>query len=530
MSAHDSVPARLVNSLPKRVSFFVEVGCGGAQNGGMKFSKYSALILAGAAALCGSSLLGAAKQVPDWKKRLPAVHAQFRIDCSKLEARPMSLADRKMVVYQMFLRMFTPEGTIKAAEKMLPHLKELGVDVIYTCPIVLADDDTDPNFWSERQKVLGNPKSPYRLKDYFEIDPEYGTKDDVKRFVAAAHKYGMRVMFDLVYYHCGPKAKMIGVDKDFVRRDKDGNIINGRWDFPANNFDNPKLREYLWSNMEYLVREFDIDGFRNDVEYYIPLDFWEEGARRVRKIKPGFLMLAEGLRTRCQLEAYDINYSWRFIRSAQKVYRDGMPATEIIKAENFIKSLFPKNARWIRALENHDEALDFGMKRPDMAWPDGAYESELFVAFTLDGIPMIYNGVEIADNAPHSIFSNRDFGKMNINWSMALTSKGKARFAFLQKLADLRKTLPALVMEWAKFLDNTAPDSVLSFARTAENQKLVSVANTKNAAVDVEIDVSSLGANNIFTAHICRGAEWKMEGGKLKVLLQPYGFALLELQ
>ena len=82
-------------------------------------------------------------------------------------------------VYQIFLRTFTNEGTLKAAEKHLPEIKQLGVDIVYLCPFMTEDDGDDKFFWSERQKNCGleNPKNPYRISDYFGVDPEYGTKE-----------------------------------------------------------------------------------------------------------------------------------------------------------------------------------------------------------------------------------------------------------------------------------------------------------------------------------------------------------------
>ena len=71
------------------------------------------------------------------------------------------------IIYQLAPRTFTPQGTLKAAQKLLPHLKETGFDVVYLTPIFLADDDTDRSFWSARLKKSGaeNPKNPYRMKD-----------------------------------------------------------------------------------------------------------------------------------------------------------------------------------------------------------------------------------------------------------------------------------------------------------------------------------------------------------------------------
>ena len=162
-------------------------------------------------------------------------------------------AAHKSVIYQLFLRAFTPEGTLNAASELLPHLAELGIDIVYLCPICAHDPDENPDFWSDRQKASGcnNPKNPYRISDYYHVEPEYGTDDDLKRFIRRAHGLGMKVMLDLVYFHCGPTAALIDEHPDFVMRNEDGSIINGQWHFPKLNFDNPALREYLFDNMVY---------------------------------------------------------------------------------------------------------------------------------------------------------------------------------------------------------------------------------------------------------------------------------------
>ena len=146
---------------------------------------------------------------------------------------------RQSVIYQINLRTFTPEGTLKAAEKRLPHVASIGVDIVYLCPVVLADDDPRPEFWSERQRKSGcnNPKNSYRISDFYAIDPEYGTDADLKDFVAAAHRLGLRVLLDLVYFHCGPSAVFLKEHPDFVMRAQDGSAENGFWCFPKLNYD-----------------------------------------------------------------------------------------------------------------------------------------------------------------------------------------------------------------------------------------------------------------------------------------------------
>ena len=110
------------------------------------------------------------------------------------------------VIYQIWLRAFTPEGTLEAAKARLPEVASLGATIVYLPPVYLQDDDMRREFWSSRQRSCGanNPRNPYRVKDYDLIDPEYGTEDDLKAFIAEAHRLGLRVLMDLVYFHCGP--------------------------------------------------------------------------------------------------------------------------------------------------------------------------------------------------------------------------------------------------------------------------------------------------------------------------------------
>lgn len=102
------------------------------------------------------------------------------------------------VMYQIQPRAFTPEGTLKAAQARLPRLAELSVTILYLCPIFVSDDDMDRAGWSPRQKKSGmnNPRNPYRMKDFYHVDSEYGTDDDLKAFVRRTRSN-----------HCWPRAR-----------------------------------------------------------------------------------------------------------------------------------------------------------------------------------------------------------------------------------------------------------------------------------------------------------------------------------
>ncbi|MBQ8400981.1 MAG: hypothetical protein IJX14_03535, partial [Clostridia bacterium] len=199
-------------------------------------------------------------------------------------------------IYQINPRTFSPEGTIAAVTKELPYLASLGFGTIYLCPIFTEDDSENRENWSTRQKAsrTNNPKNPYRMNDYFHIDEEYGTMEDLAECVTECHRLGMRILLDLVYLHIGPNAAILHTHPEFARQNPDGSFINGPWNFPLLDFACAGLREYLWCNMVYYIGVLDVDGFRCDVGDAVPVDFWAEGRRRIRAVKPDALLINEG--------------------------------------------------------------------------------------------------------------------------------------------------------------------------------------------------------------------------------------------
>ena len=131
-----------------------------------------------------------------------------------------SVLVKNAVIYQINLRVFTKEGTLAAAEKFLPEVADTGADIVYLCPFMESDSDPDPAHWSmrQRQSRCSNPRNPYRLSDFYKVDPEYGTDDDLRSFVKTAHSLNLKVMADLVYMHAGPS-----FGRKFPEYDPEGN-------------------------------------------------------------------------------------------------------------------------------------------------------------------------------------------------------------------------------------------------------------------------------------------------------------------
>ena len=429
---------------------------------------------------------------------------------------------KNAVIYQINLRVFTKEGTLAAAEKFLPEVADTGADIVYLCPFMKSDSDPDPAHWSMRQKrsLCNNPRNPYRIGDFYQVDPEYGTEGDLKSFVKTAHSLNLKVMADLVYMHAGPS---FGKEHpEYVQKDDSGSVKLNSYNFCLLDFESPAAREYLWRNMEYWVREFDVDAYRCDVGASVPLDFWVEGRRRVEKIKKPFLMLNEAeIQTRPadQDEAFDINYcQWWTQMSFPDIFRSEMPVKALVYSWHDADSARP-GAVVIRALEHHDSANDMYCSRMEKI-SSAKCEAAYVLCYAVNGVPFLYNGCEHCDTSRHSIFGNP--GQFFIDRSKDRTE----RTAFLRKLADLHRNESALRNGSMQWLDNSAPESLCAWLRTApDGEKIFCAVNLGNDTVTAQCSAAAdFAAGEIL---LSRGAGIGTAG---KLILNANGFILIKIK
>lgn len=419
---------------------------------------------------------------------------------------------KKKIIYQMALRTFTPQGTLTAATRLLSHVASLGVDIVYVCPFFVTENDENRDFWSKRQiaSQTNNPKNPYKIADYFHVDEEYGTDEDLKAFVDEAHRQGLGVMFDLVYLHCGREAVFIKDHPDFVERNEDGSLkVPERWPFARLNFESRALREYLFDNMEMFVREYGVQGFRCDVGDSVPLDFWREAFERLRAINPDLIMLNEGVRASYLREVFDWGYSFDYRTTMVNIFAKEQPASMLKDLYGRECEQYGQNvANLTRALDNHDTASDCGLNRNELIMTSRGVEAALVVTNTFEGIAFLWNGYELCDNAENNMFSNRDHGRRSaMNWSRAFTAEGRRRMEIVRKLHALHHANNGR-LEW---LENDLPDDVISYRCGVSV-----VVNTRNTPVTVRVDGD-------FTAPILQSGA-AIENGT--VTLEPYGYII----
>lgn len=437
---------------------------------------------------------------------------------------------KNRIIYQLFLRPFTPDGRLTAAEKKLSLIKDLGIDTVYLTSCCTADGDSDEEHFSPRQKAskTGNPKNPYRISDYYTIDEEYGSHKDLHSFVNTAHSLGLEVLFDVVFLHCGPNPVFLEEHPDFVKRDSESNIICNAWCFPEINYESAELRRYLIDNMLFWVKEFDFDGFRCDVGDQIPLDFWKEATTELKKVKNDVFMLNEGVIPEF-MTVFDSNYNFKWTQAIQTVIRRQNPADFLQKTDEECRKDY-KDLPYVtlRALETHDYANDHYENRPDKALPREAGDIAQLIDLMIDGIPFIYNGNEIADGNRHSIWSNRQYGGYCIDWSKADTLDGKARFEFLKNAISLRRENPWLFDAETVWLRNSESKKAVSFARRGDHDTFIIIANVSGDEICIETSLPF--ATSSSTDIMSRCADYSLNNNTVTVKAEAYGFVIISVK
>jgi len=305
-------------------------------------------------------------------------------DFSKERARPAPQWLRDAVVYELYPRSFSAEGTFNGITPRLAELKDLGLDILWLMPI-------HPIGEKLRKGTLG---SPYAVRDYYGVNPEFGTPDDLKRLVAEAHRHGLRVILDVVLNHSAWDNVLITQHPEFYKKDANGQIIPPvkEWtDVAGFNYANRELREYMIGMLKRWVTEFGVDGYRCDVASMVPVEFWEQARAALEQAKPDILMLAEASQPDLLLKAFDFDYSWPLHARLNDVLLRGAPASELRRSWEESLRLFPQGSLHMRISDNHDEAravARFGIR--------GALAASVLM-FTLDGVPLLYNGMEVGD-------------------------------------------------------------------------------------------------------------------------------------
>lgn len=383
---------------------------------------------------------------------------------------------KNSVLYEVNIRQYTPEGTFKAFESHLPRLKELGVDILWIMPI-------HPISEKNRKGSLG---SYYSVKDYTGINPEFGNLDDFKSLVNKAHEMGFKVIIDWVANHTGWDNNWITEHKDWYTQDSLGNVIppNPDWKDVADlNYDSKPMRQAMIDAMKYWVKETNIDGFRCDVAWGVPQDFWEAATASLDSIKPVYMLAEDQDHPDFLKKAFASNYTWKFHHLMNDVAQGKKNASDIWKFyTDSVRKVIP-GAFSMQFITNHDENSHAGSEYERMG---DAVKALSTLTFTIEGIPLLYSGQE-AGLHKRLLFYDKD----TINWKNLEMQK------FYQSLTSLKHNNQAL---WngasggkMNLVETSSPEKVFAFTREKDKNQILAIFNFSAEPVDATIQLPGAG-------------------------------------
>lgn len=373
------------------------------------------------------------------------------------------------VIYELFVRDFTPEGTFKAAEAKIPYLKDLGVDIVWLMPIYPIGE-------KGRKGTLG---SPYSVKNYYQVNPEFGNKEDFRSLVQAVHQAGMKIIIGFVPNHSANDYVEMANHPDWLMRDANGNFTREvkEWsDITDFNYDNPRLRLHIIDIMKYWIEEFDIDGYRFDVAGMVPDDFWKQAIPEIRKVKPDLFLLAEWEDHKFIDFGFSADYSWKILHDLYDLRKYSKTVSQVVKTYQSKYDRYFPEGRFLNFIENHDE------QRCIKKFGKTVFKPYTAFVFAMPGLPLLFMGQEFGDvtyNGSGSLFE-----KVTISWQ----AFDSTIFHFYKKLVDLRHNFPVNKAQCQKLkIDDQQRTMVI--AETFEDKALLLILNFSNQTQKVSFSL-----------------------------------------
>ena len=378
-----------------------------------------------------------------------------------------------IAMYQVNPRVFAPQNSLRAVADRIDSIRELGVNVMWVMPIYPIGIEKGKN-------------SPYCISDYTAVAPEFGTIDDFKHLTSVCHEHGMAIILDWVANHTAWDHPWVSEHPDWYTHDEVADtIIHPRpwewYDVADLNYDNRDMRRAMTDAMLFWIREVGIDGFRCDVADGVPADFWRDAIHELRQAAQPrrIVMLAEGKNVdNFTVGDFDMNYGWDFKDSIVHVFRDGRPASDLIKADSAEYAQLPAGKVKMRFTTNHDHATDaapvveFTNERGSMA----AYVATVF----LHGGALIYGSQEVGYPNPINFFHF-----VPVDWTA-----NSALYEEYEELIDLYNDHPALRKGQ---LEAWPANDVLSFQKTLDKERFLVLVNVRSQPVMADIPVAWQG-------------------------------------
>lgn len=408
------------------------------------------------------------------------------------------------VMYQVNMRAFSQSGNFAGVTARLDSIRDLGVNVLYLMPIYPIGTDSK------------SVNSPYAVKDYQSVNPEFGSLTDLRTLVDGAHARGMAVMLDWVANHTSWDNPWILQHSDWYQKNAVGVIQpvsnNGTTynDVAQLNFSNAAMRLEMISALKSWVYTANVDGFRFDYADFQPNDFWKQATDTLRNIKSHkLLLLAEGTRAANFSSGFDYNFGFNWYGGIYQVYKNGSAATALDALNNNEYSGATGTQQVVRYITNHDVNGSDGTPVELFGGKAGAMSA--FVATALyKGVPMLYNGQEagMSQRIPFP------FTGVKVRWGQ----NPDVKRAYKQLLAARAGSAALRVGTPTAY--STA--NVCAFTKTAGSEQALVIANVRNSPQTYPLPTTL--ANTTWTDALTGGT---MALGT-QVSLPAYGYLVLK--
>jgi hypothetical protein len=308
-----------------------------------------------------------------------------------------------MVIYEVNLRAHGSTGGFEAVRKRLPAIQQTGCTVLWLMPIHPVG----------RERSAGGLGSPYAVRDYRAVNPEFGTQADFRRLVSDAQGRGMKVILDWVANHTAWDHAWMQ-RPEWYARDADGKVLHPpgtNWlDVAELNYDSAQMRAEMISEMRRWVVEEGIDGFRCDFAEGVPVSFWREAVATLRAAanQRPLLMLAEGAKSDLVTEGgFDLTYDWEAFGLVKDIFGGKK------SARDFVPAMARTKHPTLKFITNHDEAAWSATVKEHF----GSNESGLAALTALSfsgGVPLVYSSQEVGYDQRLPFFTTT-----NVDWTQS---------------------------------------------------------------------------------------------------------------
>ncbi|KIL47383.1 alpha-amylase family glycosyl hydrolase [Jeotgalibacillus campisalis] len=376
-------------------------------------------------------------------------------------------------------------GDFKGIEDQLDHIEEMGFTAIWLTPIFQNEENGYHGYW---------------IEDFYETEEHFGTIEEFKQLVDAAHERDIKIILDFVVNHTGPAHPWVEDPKkeDWYHEEtaildnNDPEQVQNGWIYglPDLNTENPEVKEYLFEAAKWWIEETDIDGYRLDTVKHVPAEFWGEFSEEVKSVKDDFYLIGEvydtDIRKIAQYSDTGIDgfVDFPLAEQMRSVFQDvDTNTSRLFNFWDYNQEFFPEPYLMGNFIDNHDMSRFTRLAVENNMHPVTRWELATVFMFTVPGIPIMYYGSEIALDGGEDP-DNRKL--MNFNLDEELKE-------YIGDVGRLRQELPSLTRGTLEVLHNE--DGMLLYERKYEDETSVIAINNTSGTQSVTLSSDQFEEN-----------------------------------